>query len=120
MPAGASLTAKSRAAIARPALLTQYSPRAIDAISAETDVTNTMAARNAGSLCRRAIMSRAMACVRKYGPCRFVRTTSSKLSSVASMRSARTRGPRPALLTSAFTAPCRDRASSTSAALAAG
>ena len=45
--------------------------------------------------------SRATACVRKYGPCRLVRSTSSKLSSVAASRSARTRGARPALFTSA-------------------
>ena len=41
----ASRTAKSFAVIARPALLTQYSPRFGDAISADTDVTKTMPAR---------------------------------------------------------------------------
>ena len=42
-PSGARRTANNFAAIDRPALLTQYSPRCGDAISAETDVTNTIA-----------------------------------------------------------------------------
>ena len=47
-------------------------------------------------------MSRAIAWVRKYGPWRFVRINSSKLSSEASSTSALTRGARPALFTSAW------------------
>ena len=43
MRSGARRTANNFAAIERPALLTQYSPRCGDAISADTDVTNTMA-----------------------------------------------------------------------------
>ena len=48
-----------------------------------------------------AAICRAMAWVRKYGPCRLILMSSSKLSSVASRMSARTRGARPALFTSA-------------------
>ena len=44
----------SRAAIDRPALLTQYSPRLGDASSALTDVTNTIDAAKPGSARRRA------------------------------------------------------------------
>ena len=119
MPSGASRTANSRAAIARPALLTQYSPRAIDAISADTEVTKTMAPANAGSAVLRAAICRASAWVRKYGPCRLMRISSSKLSSLASRMSARTRGARPALLTSALTAPYRSATAAASRARSA-
>ena len=63
-------------------MLTQYSPRLGDAISADTDVTNTMAAGNDGSARRCSTWPRAIAWVRKYGPCRLVRSSSSKLSSL--------------------------------------
>ena len=49
MPCSARRAAKRRAAIDSPALLTQYSPRLGEAISADTEVMNTIAARNAGS-----------------------------------------------------------------------
>ena len=55
MPSPASRAANSFAAIDSPALLTQYSPRFGDAISADTDVTNTIEAANDGSARRRSI-----------------------------------------------------------------
>src|SRR5438105_3551083 len=54
MPSAASRRAKSRAAIDRPALLTQYSPRLVDTASADTEVMNTMEAAKAGSARERA------------------------------------------------------------------
>ncbi len=68
IPRAASRSANSRAAIASPAFVTQYSPRPVDAISAETDVTNTIEAVKSASAALRATMCRAIACVRKYGP----------------------------------------------------
>ena len=64
MPSPARRTAKSRAAIDSPALLTQYSPRLGDAANAETDVTNTIAAFWRGSRSC-SVIQRATACVRK-------------------------------------------------------
>ena len=42
IPDAARRVANNRTAIASPAFETQYSPRAMEAISAETDVTNTI------------------------------------------------------------------------------
>jgi len=80
-------------------------------MSAEADVTNTMAPAFVCST-----INRATDCVKKYGPCRFVRMTSSKLLSLASNRSARTRGARPALFTSASSVPYREIAEVSNAA----
>src|ERR1035437_7747204 len=87
-----------------PAFEMQYSPRSTDAAYDETDVTNTMrpSARSA--------IQRAACCVRKYGPFRLTAISSSKLSSVASRMSRRSRGAIPALFTSRSSRSKRSRA----------
>src|ERR1019366_2652004 len=77
-----------------PAFEMQYSPRFTEVAYDETDVTNTMR-----PLPRSAIQ-RAACCVRKYGPFKLTAISSSKLSSVASRMSRRSRGAMPALFTS--------------------
>src|SRR5204863_2407361 len=52
MSTSARRTANSAAAIARPALDTQYSPRLVDTTLAEIEVTNTMTGRVRGSAAR--------------------------------------------------------------------
>ena len=98
----------------RPAFETQYSPRFVEAVYDEIDVTNTIRPE------RLSTIDRATACVRKYGPWRLVPTTSSKLSSVASSRSRRWRGAMPALFTSKSTRPYSAMARCTNCVLSVG
>ncbi len=116
-PSPASRTAQSCEVIASPAFEMQYSPRLTDAVSAEMDVTK-MILNPPGSAGAWRFASQwfATACVRKYGPWRLVRRTSSNDASLVSVRSARTLGAMPALLTSASSRP---KASSVCARIAA-
>src|ERR1017187_7106443 len=93
-PISASRCAYSATDMLRPAFEMQYSPRFTDAVYAEIDVTNTMRPSP------RSAIQRAACWVRKYGPFRFTAINSSKLSSVASRMSRRSRGAIPALFTS--------------------
>ena len=114
MPSPASRTAQSWEAMASPALEMQYSPRFTDAVWADIDDTKTSLyppeSRLPPGWARK---WRATSWARKYGPFRLTATTSSKLSSVASRMSARTRGAIPALLTRASNRPISARVPAT-------
>jgi len=72
----------------------QYSERLADTVYAEIDVMKTIRPEPCS------VIQRAAACVRKCGPLTLVATSESKLSSVVSSKSRRSRGAIPALLTS--------------------
>src|SRR3954447_14915355 len=112
IPCGASRAANSWAAIAAPALETQYSPRFSASTSAFIEVTNTTPRGNgpAGSASSRL----ANAWVRKKAPRVLTARQRSKLSGLTSSRSPRLSTVTPALLTSPSTPPNAAQAASNS------
>ena len=119
MPCSPSRTAQSCAAIARPALLTQYSPRFVETIVAETEVTKTMrpTSRGLALLLDHEAGDGLGEEVRPLEVGAQERARSSPRRPRAGRRARR--APRPALLTSTCSRPKRSRTAATSRARSA-